>query len=168
MHAETNMILTALHQNISKVVADAAVVGWYADVRPLRGGAGTLDWLLCGALTRLIVNKHVRGTLGETALLTTAGKIPAAKLFLVGLGPRSEATQERLRQAAEATAAALAGAGVAKAAIDLLPDQDHQSDDCRRAVIEGLRSGTHYGATEILLVAPDDATVQRMNRLARA
>lgn len=161
------MVLTVLMQKISKVDADAVVVGWYEDVRPLKGGAGALDWLLCGEISRLIMEKHVRGSLGEVALLTTAGKIPASKIFLIGLGPQKQATREHLQMAARVAATSLADAGVAKAAIDLLPFWGEQDDEDRQAVIQGLRSGTHYGATELLLIAPDDATAERMTRLAR-
>jgi len=159
--------LTVLMQKISTVEADAVVVGWYEDVRPLKGGAGTLDWLLCGELSRLVREKRVRGSLGEVALLTTAGKIPASKIFLVGLGSRKNATPEHIQQASEVAAASLANAGVAKAAIDLLPMNDLDDED-QQAMIRGLRSGTHYGATEFLLVAPDRAAAERMTRLARA
>lgn len=162
------MFLTVLMQKISKVDADAAVVGWYEDVRPLKGGAGTLDWLLCGELSRLILEKRVRGSLGEVALLTTAGKIPASKIFLIGLGPRKDAMRENLQRAAQIAAGAIAGAGVAKAAIDLLPLRGETTEEDHQAVIDGLRSGTHYGATEFLLIAPDEATAELMTRLARS
>jgi len=162
------VVLTVRTEKISKIEAEAAVVGWYSDVRPLKGGAGTLDWLMCGALSRLILDGRIRGSVGEVALLTAAGKIPAAKIFMIGLGSRREAMPENLRLAAQAAAGAIAGAGVATAAIDLLPFAKEGNDAERLAVMEGLRNGKHQGAIEFLLIAPENAIAERMTRLARA
>ena len=76
-------------QDIKKLVTEALIVGFYEDVRPLKGAAGELDWLLCGALSSLLIAKKIRGSLGDVALVTSQGKVPAQKIFLVGLGPRA-------------------------------------------------------------------------------
>ena len=96
------MVLKVLMHDIKGLDADAVIVGFYEDVRPLKGAAGALDWLLCGALSQLIIQNKVRGALGEVALLTSRGKIPADKIFMLGLGQRNASTPEALRAAARA------------------------------------------------------------------
>ncbi|HET7319375.1 MAG TPA: M17 family peptidase N-terminal domain-containing protein, partial [Nitrospirota bacterium] len=86
-------------QDVTKVESEAVVVGFFEDVRPLKGLAGRLDWLLCGSLSSLLISKKLRGSLGEVALLTSRGKVPAQKVFLVGLGPASGFTLPALRSA---------------------------------------------------------------------
>ena len=52
--------MQVLLQDIKKIETGAIIVGFFEDVRPLKGLAGELDWLLCGALSRLIINKKPR------------------------------------------------------------------------------------------------------------
>lgn len=55
--------------------------------RPLSGATGFLDWRLCGALSRVLVSGFFVGANLEQLLLPTEGRIPASKVFAVGLGP---------------------------------------------------------------------------------
>jgi hypothetical protein len=48
-------------QDIKKLATEALIVGFYEDVRPLKGVAGELDWLLCGSLSSLVLSKKIRG-----------------------------------------------------------------------------------------------------------
>ncbi len=86
------MTVKVLLQDIKKLETEALIFGFYENVRPLRDLAGQLDWLLCGSLSHLIINQKLRGSLGEVALVTSRGKVPASKLFMVGLGPKETAT----------------------------------------------------------------------------
>ena len=43
----------------------------WSDVRPLSGAAGFLDWRLCGALSRTLVNEQFVGDLNESMLMPT-------------------------------------------------------------------------------------------------
>jgi leucyl aminopeptidase len=127
-----------------------------------------LDWLLCGALSRLIIQKKVRGVLGEVALLTSQGKVPADKIFMVGLGPREASSPESLRAAARTAAASAVNAGVARAALDCFPAGAAQSDDALAAVREGLAEGAGTHPIDFTLLAPDAVAFERMSRLVRA
>ena len=40
-------------QDVTRVESEAVVVGFFEDVRPLKGLAGQLDWVLCGSLSNL-------------------------------------------------------------------------------------------------------------------
>lgn len=161
------MELNVLAQDIRKFEADAVIVGFFEDVRPLRGGAGEIDWLLCGALSRLIVDARVRGAEGDVALVTSAGKIPASKIFLVGLGKRSRESPETLREAARTAAERAVGAGVVRAAVDCSVLPGDRFDESVRAVRRGLTEGAAGRMLNVTLVAPDAAAGARMEAALR-
>jgi Cytosol aminopeptidase family, N-terminal domain len=160
--------LNVLAQDIRKCEADAVIVGCYEDVRPLRAGAGALDWLLCGALSQLIIEAHVRGAAGEVVLVASAGKIPAPKIFLVGLGKRSGASPEALREAARTAAERAIGAGVARAAMDCGTLCDDRLEESLRAVRQGLAEGAAGRPFTVTLVAPDADAEARVAEALRA
>jgi hypothetical protein len=56
----------------------------------LRGAAGLLDWRMCGFVSRLLVSGRVLGSALETVLIPGRPKLGMDKLFLFGLGPRSD------------------------------------------------------------------------------
>lgn len=74
------------------------------DERPLRGAAGYLDWRLCGALSRVLKDNFFSGRPDERLLMPTQGKVPAQRLFAVGLGPSRSVTALGLENALGATA----------------------------------------------------------------
>ena len=155
-------------QDISTFEADAVVVGFYEDVRPLKGGAGALDWILCGELSRLLIDNRVRGKLGEVALLNTSGKLPAQKVFLLGMGSRSAETMESLRTAARTAAATVAGAGIRKAVIDCTPLGEGRNETALREVRTGILEGSAGRPLEITLLASDSSSLEHMTRIMRA
>jgi hypothetical protein len=159
--------LNALLQDIQTVAVDAVAVGFFEDVRPLKGGAGAFDWLLCGDLSRLVIEGRVRGALGEVALLTTAGKAPAKKVFLFGLGRASGCSSETLRVASRTVTATMAAAGVRSAALDFFPLQGEISDQMLAAVREGIREGAGEVPMSLTLVAPDASRLERMSHTLR-
>jgi hypothetical protein len=161
------VVLTVLMHTIDKLETDALIVGFHEDIRPLKGGAGALDWLLCGALSRLIIQQKIRGAVGDVALLTSKGKVPADKIFMIGLGPRG-ASAASLRSAARTAAASAVGAGVAHAALDCFPLGDAPSDEALGALREGLAEGAGTHPIEFTLLAPDAAALARMSRLISA
>ena len=162
------MVLKVFMLDIKKLETDAVAVGFFEDVRPLKGAAGALDWVLCGSLSHLIIQKKIRGALGEVALLTTKGKIPASKVFMVGLGPRSQMTPASLREASRITATIIVRAGVMRAALDCFPLWTGQSEEDLAAVRQGLAEGAGGHALDITLLAPDAASFERMSRFVRA
>jgi hypothetical protein len=150
--------------DIRTMETDAIVVGFHEDVRPLKGGAGVLDWVLCGSLSRLIIEGRIRGALGEVALLTTAGKLPSKMVFMIGLGRREGMTQGDLRTAARTVATSLTGAGIARAAVDLLPPGTAQDRGEVDAVRQGLAEGAGGRDLQITLLASDAAAYERISR----
>lgn len=152
--------------DIRNLETDAVIVGFHEDVRPLKGAAGALDWLLCGSLSQLLIRKNVCGALGEVALLNSKGKIPAPKIFLVGLGPRADLSPSAFRTAARNAAAAIAGAGVSRAGLDLFSSGNVPDEEAFAAFQEGLAEGAGQHACDITVIAPDADSLFWMTRSA--
>jgi hypothetical protein len=153
--------------DIKKLETDAVAVGFFEDIRPLKGVAGALDWVLCGSLSHLLIHNKIRGALGEAALLTTKGKIPAPKVFMVGLGPRSQMTPATLREASRIAATIMVGAGIIRAAFDCFPLWNGQGEEYLAAIRQGLAEGAGDHTLDIALLAPDAASFERMSRFVR-
>ena len=151
-------------QDIKKLSTEALIVGFYEDVRPLKGLAGELDWLLCGSLSALILTKKLRGSIGEVALVTSQGKVPVQKIFLVGLGTRAGLTGTTLRNTARTAAISALGAGVRSAAIEYFPSSDMPDDNAITALYEGLNEGARGQNFDVLLLASNAAAYEHISR----
>lgn len=158
------MFLQVLMHDIKTVETGAVVVGFHEDVRPLQGGAGLLDWVLCGALSRLIIEGRIRGALEEAALLTAAGKIAAPMIFMIGLGPGNGSSEAALRTAARRTAESLVSAGVERAAVDLFPLGAGRDRASLQAIREGFTAGSAGRDLQIDLLAPDTESFEQLSR----
>ena len=77
--------------------ADLAIATFFENDRPLRGEAGSADWRLCGLLSELVAETHLRGRAGEVALVHTLGRLRAPRLLLIGLGRPAELSPLRVR-----------------------------------------------------------------------
>ena len=154
-------------QDIKKLETEALIVGFYQDIRPLKGLAGELDWLLCGSLSDLILNNKMNGSLGDVALLTSQGKVPATKIFLIGLGPKEEESLSSLRAAARIAASSAVGAGVTSAAIEYFDPAGTPYDKVIAALGEGLSEGAKGNTLMVSLLAPDTAAYEKMSQLVK-
>ena len=151
-------------KDIKKLATEALIVGFYEDIRPLKGVAGELDWLLCGSLSALILSKRIRGSLGDVALVTSQGKVPVQKIFMVGLGPRNGMTPATLRSAARNAATSAVGAGVRSAAIEYFPFPDMPHDNGISALYQGLDEGAGGRNFNVLLLASDATAYEQISR----
>jgi hypothetical protein len=151
-----------LLQDIKKLETEALIVGFFEDVRPLKGLAGELDWLLCGALSSLLLNKKLRGSLGEVALLTSQGKIPTQKIFMVGLGPKKSFSLSTMRSAARAASSSAFGAGITKAAIEYFQPPDMLSEEGVSAFSEGLSQGAEERSLDVTMIVSDAAAYKKI------
>ncbi len=161
------LIVKVVHQDIATVEAEALVVGCYEDVRPLKGMAGRLDWLLCGALSDLLSAKKMKGALGDAALLTTRGKAPARKVFLIGLGPQDACSPQSLQNAVRNAVAVLCGAGVGHAALEFLHPPQLSFDVCAAATRDGIIEGSVGCSLSLSLVTTDRTAGQQLNRILK-
>ncbi len=102
------------------VDALALLVG---EERPLQGLAGLVDWRLAGALTRALAGGLYAAAPGEALLLPTAGRLPTARVVVLGQAPGADqpgfaATVRRLGEVvARAGAACFAAAALPMAGL---------------------------------------------------
>ena len=161
------LTLTVILQDIKKLETEALVVGFYEDVRPLKGLAGELDWLLCGALSSLIIKNKLRGSLGEVALLTSRAKVPAKKIFMIGLGPKEGLSPSSLRSAVRTVVSSVLDAGVKKTAIEYFQPLNMPSPAEVSALQVGLSEGAGGRSLDIALLAPDASAYEKISRLVK-
>ncbi|HSQ77918.1 MAG TPA: M17 family peptidase N-terminal domain-containing protein [Nitrospirota bacterium] len=161
------LTLTVILQDIKKLETEALIVGFYEDVRPLKGLAGELDWLLCGSLSSLIIKNKLRGSLGEIALLTSRAKLPARKIFMVGLGPKEGLSSLSLRSAVRTAVSSALDAGVKHAAIEYFQPLNLPSPAEVSALQAGLAEGAGARSVEIALLAPDASAYEKISRLVK-
>jgi hypothetical protein len=159
--------MKVLLQDIKKLETEALIVGFFEDVRPLKGLAGELDWLLCGSLSNLILKNKLRGSLGEVALLTSQGKIPTQKIFLVGLGPKKAFSSAALSSAAKTASASALGAGVSKVAIEYFQPPDLPYDRSVAAFSEGLSQGAKGRSLDVTMIVSDSAAYEKIAPLVK-
>lgn len=91
--------LELCRQPVDRLEADLAVAGFFSDDRPLRGGAGRLDWRLCGQLSELLADGRFDGDRGSAVLLPGSGPVAASRVLLLGLGRRREFALRRAQEA---------------------------------------------------------------------
>ncbi len=159
------LTVKVLLQDIKKLPTEALIVGFYENIRPLKGLAGELDWLLCGSLSNLIIEKRLRGSFGDMALLTSRGKVPAQKIFMVGLGPQNEFSPSSMRGAARAAVTGALAAGVKAAALEYFQPPGMSYDIGVPALQQGLSEAAQGRDIDIALIAPDPTAYEKMARL---
>jgi len=160
----SGLTVKVLLQDMKKIEAEALIVGFYEDVRPLKGVAGELDWLLCGSLSSLILKNKLRGSLGDVALVTSQGKLSVQKIFLVGLGPRAALSLSTLRSAAKTAAASALGAGVRSAVLEHIQSADMSTDAGLSALQSGLLEGAAGRTFDVIFLAPDVVAYDKISR----
>jgi len=164
-HIMPDITVNVVLPDIKKIETDALIVGFFEDVRPLKGFAGELDWVLCGALSKLILQHKVKGAKGESALLTTQGKLPAQKIFMIGLGKKSDFTEQAMQSAAKTAVMIALKAGSANAAIEYFAPVQETSDRMVTAFLKGLKEGADGRMISVSLLAPNRQVYDGIGRL---
>ncbi len=160
------MDLKVILQDVKRFEAEALVVGCYEDVRPLKGLAGELDWLLCGSLSHLLITNRIRGSLGDVALITPRGKIPVQKLFLIGQGAKKAGSREAVRAFARIAAESVLSAGVTSAALEYVPASGRDEVHVH-ALRDGLEDGSRGRRFAVSLLVQDASAYEKISRLIR-
>ena len=114
--------------------SDTFAVFCYADVRPLRGAAGVVDWRLCGALSASIEGQAFAGARGEVMLMPTSGRLGKCRVFVFGLGQAKDVGEQQLKTACDDAKSVLQRAGIQRAVIvapKAATDEGKQSDFVR-------------------------------------
>jgi hypothetical protein len=87
--------------------------------RPLPGTAGSGDWRLSGALSRVLKQRFFTGARQDWLLLPSDGRLPIARIFVVGLGARKDLDAGVLGQALANAAQVLGKAQVESVALEI-------------------------------------------------
>lgn len=102
------MKLSATDDSLTKVQADAVVIGVYEN-EPFSGAAAEFDEASGGQLSRLKESKDITGKSAETVTLLTPSGIASDRVVIVGLGRHEELNRRHAFNAAAAAAKSLAG-----------------------------------------------------------
>ncbi|MBI2866316.1 MAG: hypothetical protein HYX99_03025, partial [Chloroflexi bacterium] len=102
--------------DIAQTPVPAVIVNLFEGVKQPEGATGAVDRALGGAISQLISEREIKGKLNEVALVHTLGRIPAARVAVVGLGKQPEFNLDRVRQVSATAARYLKGKGVTRAA----------------------------------------------------
>jgi hypothetical protein len=84
------MQISESSQPIEEIDAEVLVLFHLEDEPAPRGRLGQVDWILCGAVSRLRARGKFAGELGTTALLMPSGKLRVSRILVVGLGRQAD------------------------------------------------------------------------------
>ncbi len=132
----------------------------FADLRPMRGAAGLVDWRLAGFLSRLTIRGRVDGEGGELTLLPAAGRLAVDKVLLVGIGESTAFDGDRFDEATTRILETLTHARIRTAAIEL-PGRSIGAIDPAEAMERFLRIARAYGEEIDELVLIEGPMAQR-------
>ncbi|MFZ5443768.1 MAG: M17 family peptidase N-terminal domain-containing protein [Myxococcota bacterium] len=118
------------------------------DERPLSGATGFLDWRLCGALSKVLGSGFFVGAPDDRLLMPTDARVPARRIFVVGLGRSTGVTALGLEHALGRAAEMLTRAGVESVALafPVLPKPVAQA---REELIERAFAPKFHGAVSV-------------------
>lgn len=77
-------------QPIEEIDAEVLLLFHLEDEPAPRGRLGQVDWILCGAVSRLRARGKFAGERGATALLASSGKLKVSRILVVGLGHQAD------------------------------------------------------------------------------
>lgn len=162
------MHVTFVGDPLARVHADILVMGFFEDVRPLRGLVGQFDWLAGGALSRLIIARRLTGRLHETALLALH-TFTTPRVLCVGLGKSAAYSYLILRQVAESLPALLGGLQVSAAAVELLGAQSCKLDEAIAAgtFMKAWYEGARDPAIDLVFVLPKSTPPKQLEQRLR-
>jgi len=110
------MEIKVVVDNITRIKADAIMVNFFEGMKSLDGDTAAVDKALDGAISQLISQGEIKGKLNEITLVHSLGKLPAARVVVMGLGKQAELSINKVRGAVAETCRWLRQRGVATVA----------------------------------------------------
>lgn len=158
--------LKVVTQKITKLHSEVLVLGFFQNVRPLRGLAAEVDWIYNGMISRLILKNKIKGVLGEATLLATERKLYTQKVLVMGLGIGGGYTERTAQDVYSRVRNALIELQIKDCAIELfgLSDGCLNGDQAIQAMLHGLYMDP-APAIETLILAQDEEKAQRIQEL---
>ncbi|HUV57089.1 MAG TPA: M17 family peptidase N-terminal domain-containing protein, partial [Dehalococcoidales bacterium] len=106
------MEIKVITGDITKIEADAIIVNFFEGMERPDGDVATIDRALTGAISQLIGKGEIKGKLNEITVIHSLGKLPAARVTMVGLGKQQELSTDKVRGAVAETCRLLQKRGV--------------------------------------------------------
>ncbi len=150
---------------LERVPADLVVVGFSPDDRPLRGNAGRADWRLCGDLWGLVTSRKFDGTLGQTALLSTAGSLRSPLLLVLGLGHRAELVVDTWCELGRDVVRRALDLRVNRAVLGLVSDAANLGPEGTRALFGGAAAAAAERRAELRVAIVGEGASARLSEL---
>ena len=130
-------------RDVQQFDGDAVAVGIFSDDE-LQGPAAALDDAMAGVISRLRESGEITGAADEVTLLHTLGKIEPERVAILGLGPRSRFTLDRVRRTAAIACRALRKAGAHRVGLALASAESGVNlAQAARAATEGALLGLY-------------------------
>ena len=82
---------------LTEIEAGAVLVNFFEGTACPSGDTAAVDKALDGAVSRLINMGEIKGTLNEITVIHSLGKLPAARVVVIGLGKEKELSQNKVR-----------------------------------------------------------------------
>ena len=129
------MEVKAVAKDVTKVRADALIVNLFQGVKKPAGATGAVDGALNGAISKLIADGEIKGTLGQVTTIHVFGQIPASRVVVVGLGRKRDFNVDAVRRVTGVVARAMKSIGAKKIATVL-----HGGGDGGLATVEAAQA----------------------------
>jgi hypothetical protein len=147
-------------RRIDALQCEACWFPFFSDERPLRGVLGLVDWRMGARLSRQILRGRLRGKRGEVLLMPCERFLPFEKLFLCGLGPRSEFSDAGYVEAVDTMLSTFEAARI-RAAVCALPGRTTGAIEPERAITSLLACARNYSDHDELTIL-DEPSAQRV------
>jgi leucyl aminopeptidase len=93
------MELNVVQGDITGTTHDAIILGYFEGSRELGDNLDRVDKALGGVISQLVQRGEIKGQFKEKTFIYSLGKIPSAKIAILGLGKNAELTPDRIRAA---------------------------------------------------------------------
>jgi leucyl aminopeptidase len=94
------MEIKVIAGDITRIETEAIIVSFFDGMKRPDGNLAAIDRALAGAISQLIGQGEIKGKLNEVTIVHSLGKLPAARVVVVGLGKKEELSLDRVRMAA--------------------------------------------------------------------
>ena len=139
------MEIKVIAGDIASIEADAIIVNHFEGMEKLEEETAVVDRLLDGALSQLVKQGEIKGKPNEITLVHSLGKLPAARVVVVGLGKQGELSINKVRGAVAETCRWLRSKEIST--IATVPQGANSNNistgDAAQAIAEGALLGTY-------------------------
>ena len=131
-------------RDVQQFDGDAVAVGVFSDDSEPQGPAAALDEAMAGVIANLRASGEITGAADEVTLLHTLGKIEPERVAILGLGPRSRFTVDRVRRASAIACRSLRKTGAKRVGLALAwAESGLNLAQAARAATEGALLGLY-------------------------